>query len=65
MTVSRTPGPSGHSPMYSTVRRPRTEKERILYWEWCLMSRWGIPEPPEGWKEALKARDAAGVTKYG
>jgi hypothetical protein len=51
--------------MYSTVRRPRTEKERILYWEWCLMSRWGIPEPPEGWKEALKARDAAGLTKYG
>jgi hypothetical protein len=29
------------------------------------MSRWGIPEPPVGWKETLKARDAAGVTKYG
>ena len=40
------------------------EKERIRYWEKCLVALWKMPEPPEGWAEAARLRDEQGLTKY-
>ena len=51
--------------MYPVLKDHRaSEKERIRYWEKCLVALWKMPEPPEGWAEAARLRDEQGLTKY-
>jgi len=51
--------------MYPCLPDPKaTDKQRILYWERCLVGLWKISKPPAGWKEALRLRDEKGLTKY-
>ena len=51
--------------MYPVLKDHRAnEKERIRYWEKCLVVLWKMPEPLEGWAEAARLRDEQGLTKY-